>query len=77
MGIRLMLSRRLMKRILAHRIIYRGMVHEMSVATIVDDRVAGIEPFERECEATVFVPGAIIIEENDGKIKVANIDLPC
>lgn len=63
-----------MKRILAHKIIYGDKVHVMSVATISDDQVVSIEPFDRETEATTFIPGTIKITfGDDNSVKIIKV----
>jgi len=57
-----------MIRVLAHKIIYKGMEHYLSVAEISDDRGSvKITPFVSETHSTVFVPGTLeIIMTPDG-----------
>lgn len=58
-----------MKRILAHKIIYKGIEYNMSVVEIEDGRVLKIEPFETETASTVFISGAVEIKMADGKLE--------
>lgn len=63
-----------MKRILAHKIIYRDKEYTMSVATFEDDKLISIEPFKCEIEATTFISGTIKITETQGEgIKITRI----
>lgn len=59
-----------MKRILAHKIIYKGIEYDMSVAEIEDGEVVKIEPFESETASTVFVSGVVEIKMTDGKLEL-------
>lgn len=63
-----------MKRILAHEIIHGDKVHVMSVATISDDRLVSIKPFDRETEATTFISGTIKITYAEGNsVKIIKV----
>lgn len=48
-----------MKRIFAHKIIYRGKTYLMSVVTLDGDKVISIVPFEKETPATIFHSGTL------------------
>lgn len=57
-----------MIRVLAHKIIFEGMEHNLSVAEISDDRGSvKITPFVSETHSTVFVSGTLeIVKTPDG-----------
>lgn len=57
-----------MIRVLAHKILFDGAEHRLSVAEISDDRQqVKVEPFVEETHSTVFVPGTVeIIKTNEG-----------
>lgn len=51
-----------MKKILAHKIIYKGKTYDMSVVTLDGSKVISIEPFEKEIPATKFVSGTLDLD---------------
>ncbi len=61
------------KHILAHKIIYRGKEYTMSVATIENNRVTAIKPFERETASTVFISGNVRLDETPRCVKVTKL----
>lgn len=55
---------------MAHRIVFRGRVYHLSIAEIADDSIVDIHPFVTETASTAFIPGTVMLNEENGKIKV-------
>lgn len=51
-----------MKRILAHKIIYKGHIYKMSVVSLVDDKIVSILPFKKETAETIFYSGTLDLD---------------
>lgn len=62
-----------MKRYFAHKIIHGEKEYRMAVATIDDNRVISIEPYEKEIPSTIFISGTIQLIPTEGKIEVIRL----
>ena len=64
-----------MKRILAHKILYADKEYRMSVATITHDNIVTIRPYEKETEATVFIPGTVLLQPVNDRIDIIRLPI--